>query len=59
VQKAASLYLRKDSAEKRKLLEIVYSNSQVKDMELIPSYRKPFDIIMDTKGRRRVRLALL
>ena len=47
-QKAASLYKRQNMAEKRKLLEILYSNSLVKDGELIPTYKKPFDVLLVT-----------
>ena len=50
-QKAASLYKRQNMEEKRKLLEILYSNSLVKDGELIPNYRKPFDILLDTNRK--------
>jgi hypothetical protein len=44
-QKAASLYSAQIPAEKRKLLNMVHSNSTWAGGELAPSYRKPFDII--------------
>ncbi|MBW4055652.1 MAG: recombinase family protein [Proteobacteria bacterium] len=47
-QKAASLYSAQIPAEKRKLLNMVYSNSTWAGGELAPNYRKPFDIIADS-----------
>jgi hypothetical protein len=44
-QKAASLYSEQIPAEKRKLLHMVYSNSVWAGGELVPIYRKPFDMI--------------
>jgi hypothetical protein len=44
-QKAASLYSAQIPAEKRKLLNLVYSNSTWAGGELTPNYRKPFDMI--------------
>jgi hypothetical protein len=35
--------------EKRKLLNYVFSSSIWKDGTLIPSYRKPFDLIVAAK----------
>src|SRR6266571_8379756 len=44
-QKAASLYSAQIPAEKRKLLNSVYSNTTWADGELNPNFRKPFDMI--------------
>jgi hypothetical protein len=44
-QKAASLYSAQIPAEKRKLLNMVYSNSTWAGGELAPNFRKPFDMI--------------
>jgi DNA invertase Pin-like site-specific DNA recombinase len=43
--KAHSLYLRQNSAEKAKLLKIVLSNCAVDAVSVYPTYRKPFDMI--------------
>jgi DNA invertase Pin-like site-specific DNA recombinase len=44
-QKAASLYSAQIPAEKRKLLNLVHSNSTWAGEKLVPNYRKPFDMI--------------
>lgn len=44
-QKAASLYSAQIPAEKRKLLNSLYSNSTWAGGELTANYRKPFDMI--------------
>ena len=44
-QKAASLYSAQVPTEKRKLLNLVYSNSSWAGGELTPNYRKPFDML--------------
>ncbi len=44
-QKAASLYSAQIPAEKRKLLNLVHSNSTWAGGELATNYRKPFDMI--------------
>ena len=44
-KKAASLYSRQNSDEKRKLLKIVHSNSFFLDGKLNAIYRKPFDLL--------------
>ena len=54
-QHIVSLYIKQDSAEKRKLLQLVYSNSLWKDGNLIPSYRQPFDILIDMNKEIRVK----
>jgi site-specific DNA recombinase len=43
--KAHSLYLKQNSAEKAKLLRIVLSNCAVDAVSVYPTYRKPFDVI--------------
>src|SRR5215831_13230162 len=48
-QKAVVLYEKQDMREKRRLLNFVCSNSQWRDGILIPTYRKPFDLLAATK----------
>jgi hypothetical protein len=43
--KAHSLYLKQNSAERAKLLRIVLSNCAVDAVSVYPTYRKPFDVI--------------
>ena len=43
--KAYSLYVRQNHAERAKLLGIVLSNCRVDSASLYPTYRKPFDLI--------------
>ena len=47
-QKAVVLYEKQDMREKRRLLDFVCSNSQWRDGRLIPTYRKPFDLLAST-----------
>ena len=47
-QQAAILYENQSMEEKRRLLNFVCSNSIWKDGKLIPSYRKPFDLLAVT-----------
>jgi hypothetical protein len=49
-QKAASLYSAQVPAEKRKLLNVVYSNPTWAAGELTPNSRKPFDMIAVSNG---------
>ncbi len=44
-QRAVVLYEKQEMAEKRRLLNFVFSNSIWKDGQLHPNYRKPFDMI--------------
>ena len=44
--KAHFLYLRQTSAEKAKLLRIALSNCAINAANLYPTYRKPFDLIL-------------
>ncbi|MCL4305872.1 recombinase family protein [bacterium] len=44
-QQAGELYQSQNNTEKRRLIEIVLSNSTYKDGIISPVYRKPFDII--------------
>jgi hypothetical protein len=44
--KAYSLYLTRTPAEQAKLLRIVLSNCSVDAVNLYPTYRKPFDLIL-------------
>ncbi len=46
-QKAYSLYVEQDSFEKRKLLDLLLSNSILRDGEIISELRKPFNILAD------------
>jgi hypothetical protein len=43
--KAYSLYVRQNSAEKAKLLKMVLSNCRLDTVSVYPTYRKPFDLI--------------
>jgi len=54
-QKAASLYSTQIPAEKRRLLNSVYSNSSWAGGELTPNFRKPFDIIAVSNGESGMR----
>jgi len=47
-QKAASLYFAQPMEEKRKLLEIVHSNSIWEDGNLTCNFKKPFDLMVVT-----------
>lgn len=49
-QKAPGLYRKQSSAEKRRLLTIVHSNSTWREGRLIPEYRKPFDSLAVTNA---------
>jgi hypothetical protein len=44
--KAYFLYVRQSTAEKAKLLRIVLSNCKVDAASVYPTYRKPFDLIL-------------
>jgi hypothetical protein len=44
--KAYSLYVRQNHAERAKLLKIVLSNCLLDSVSLYPTYRKPFDLIL-------------
>jgi site-specific DNA recombinase len=50
-QRAYSLYEQQDVYEKRKLADFVLSNSLWKDGMLVPSYRKPFDLIVNANKK--------
>jgi hypothetical protein len=43
--KAYSLYVRQDHAERAKLLKMVLSNCGIDGLTYIPTYKKPFDLI--------------
>lgn len=47
-QDAILLYEKQEMREKRRLLDVVYTNSQWKDGKLIPTYRKPFGLLAVT-----------
>jgi site-specific DNA recombinase len=51
--KAHSLYLRQNSAEKARLLKIVLSNCAIGAANVYPSYRKPFDLIFQAAQTER------
>jgi site-specific DNA recombinase len=52
-QRAIYLYERQEMREKRRLLDFVFSNSTWKDGCLIPTYRKPFDMMAVTNEAYR------
>ncbi len=45
--KAYFLYLRQNPVEKGKLLKIVLSNCLIDNVSIYPTYRKPFDLILN------------
>ena len=47
-QRATNLYEKQEMREKRRLRDFVFSNSTWKDGCLIPTYRKPFDMLAVT-----------
>jgi site-specific DNA recombinase len=47
-QRAELLYEKQNNDERRRLLEIVFSNSTWKDGLLAPAYKKPFDLLAET-----------
>jgi len=49
-QKAAALYDRQDMHEKRRILDLIFSNSAWKDGRLVPKYRQPFDMLALTNA---------
>ncbi|MBN1232811.1 MAG: recombinase zinc beta ribbon domain-containing protein [Candidatus Coatesbacteria bacterium] len=62
-QNAVLIYFKMNSEEKRKLLNLVYSNCFWKDGKMIPQYRQPFDILIDMnkkknqmKGQKRLKI---
>src|ERR1035437_4586430 len=56
--RAWELYEMQEMAEKRKLLDFVFSNSSWVGGELTPNYRKPFDLIVEAKKLQDERTAL-
>jgi site-specific DNA recombinase len=51
--KAHFLYLRQNSAEKAKLLKIVLSNCTINATNVYPTYRKPFNLILQAAQTER------
>jgi site-specific DNA recombinase len=45
--RAWELYEKQEMAEKRRLLDYVFSNSTWADGKLTPNYKKPFDLISE------------
>jgi len=45
---ASKLYSEQEMGEKRRLLQIVFSNCTWADGKLTPDYRKPFDLLVKT-----------
>ena len=45
--RAYSLYQKVEAQEKRKLLDYIFSNCQITNGILYPTYRKPFDLIAE------------
>ena len=56
-EKAASLYSAQIPAEKRRLLNLVHSNSFWVGGKLVPNYRKPFDMIVKTNHEYQIKKA--
>ena len=57
-QRVVTLYDRQEMREKRRIVEIVFSNSIWKGGELHPNYRKPFDILAVTNSDYRHKKAV-
>jgi site-specific DNA recombinase len=56
-QKATGLYEKQEMREKRRVLDFIFSNSLWKDGNLIPNYRKPFDMLALTNAAYQKRKA--
>jgi site-specific DNA recombinase len=56
-QKATRLYEKQEMKEKRRVLDFIFSNCLWKDGSLIPSYRKPFDMLALTNAAYQKRKA--
>jgi site-specific DNA recombinase len=56
-QKAVSLYEKQEMKEKRRILDFLFSNCLWKDGDLIPNFRKPFDILALTNSAYQTRKA--
>lgn len=56
-RKAPSLYQKQEGPEKRRLLNIVHSNSTWHRDHLVPEYRKPFDLLAVTNEAWREKKA--
>jgi len=55
--KAPSLYEKQEMKEKRRILDFLFSNCLWKNGNLIPNYRKPFDILALTNAGYQKRKA--
>lgn len=53
IERAHSLYLTKETTEKRKLLNCVLSNCTLDGVTLYPTYKKPFDMIAEGVKTKR------
>ncbi|MFC1807974.1 recombinase family protein [Candidatus Omnitrophota bacterium] len=49
--RAYSLYVKQNRAERRKLLNVILSNCTLNDATLYPTYRKPFDLLVKGPSR--------
>ena len=56
-QQAATLYEKQEMKEKRRILDFLFSNCLWKDGDLIPNFRKPFDILALTNSAYQTRKA--
>jgi site-specific DNA recombinase len=56
-QQAVKLYEKQEMKERRKILNFLLSNSIWKNGQLIPSYRKPFDILVKTNHAYKKQIA--
>ena len=52
-RRAHELFAKQPAGEKRKMLDLLLSNSSWKDGELTVTYREPFDIIAQSATRQR------
>ena len=56
--RAWELYEKQEMAEKRRLLDFVFSNSSWMGGKLTPNYRKPFDLLVEASQLQDERTAL-
>ena len=47
LQRAPALYSRQSHDERARLLKVLLSNSELRDGKILPTYRKPFDLVAE------------
>ena len=48
-REASKLYMKADINQKRKLISTIFQNLKLKDKKIIPTFHKPFDILISAK----------